>query len=459
MKNWKKSWLKELDSITPKLSDEVKDAPIPARGETVVNDGGVAVKARYNSKTLIITVTAMLLCLAIAGLAVFLPKKPSASVFTVEINPTVNFVTDGSGTVTGVMAVNGDADVILSDEEVYRSLLGKKIDEAVTLYVDYAARLGYLDISKDGAAVRISGCKDSRPDKLLQGVNGALQGYFTKKGVYAVAITEAVDLAEYGTRSGMKDVGSLADMVKFVADGKTLTLQRNSENMSTAQLQSSYKDLVGDYDDFMLSNIKDNVNKIVNSAADVKKLAELNKAIEQSGDNPSFLFLLKDYWSVKTYYSAASYTQEFSALMGEMETALNDYKTDYGVEFADKRSLLKADAKLNNLPVPLEKLQEWLDDMTAAMLETCSAVLSDVMEIAGVLDEKLGELMKLPENAAEYVTKASEVLKHNFDKRAEEYKATYGQNRAEISEENYADYLSGIAERYGSLGEYWNAAR
>lgn len=457
MKSWKKSWLKELDSITPKLSDEVKDAPIPARGETAVNDGGVAVKARYNSKTLIITAAAILLCLAIVGLAVFLPKKPSASVFTVEINPTVNFVTDGSGTVTGVMAVNGDADVILSAEEVYQGLLGKKIDEAVTLYVDYAARLGYLDISKDGAAVRISGCKDSRPDKLLADVNDALQGYFTKKGVYAVAITEAVDLAEYKLRSGMAEVGSLTDMVKFVTDSKTLTLQRNSENMSTAQLQSSYKELVGDYDDFMLSNIKDNVNKIVNSAADVKKLAELNKAIEQSGDNPSFL--LKDYWSVKTYYSATSYTQEFSALMGEMETALNDYKTDYGVEFADKWSLLMADAKFGKLPVPLEKLQEWLDALTAGMMEAFSAVLSDVMEIAGVLDEKLGELMKLPENAAEYVTKASEVLKHNFDKRAEEYKATYGQARDEISAKNYADYLSGIAERYGSLGEYWNAAR
>lgn len=457
MKNWKKSWLKELDSITPKLSDEVKDAPIPARGETVVNDGGVAVKARYNSKTLIITAAAILLCLAIAGLAVFIPKKPSASVFTVEINPTVNFVTDGGGAVTGVMAVNGDADVILSDEEVYRSLLGKKIDEAVTIYVDYAAKLGYLDISKDGAAVRISGCKDSRPDKLLQSVNDALQGYFTHKGVYAVAITEAVDLAEYKLRSGLADVGSLTDAVKTVTDSKTLTLQRNSEDMSTAQLQSSYKDLVGGYDDFMLGNIKDNVNRIVNSAADVKKLTELNEEIEQSADNPSFL--LKDYWSVKTYYSAASYTQEFSALMGEMEAALSAYKTDYGVEFADKWSLLKADAKFDSLPVPLEKLQEWLVALTAGMMETFSAVLSDVMEIAGVLDEKLGELMKLPENAAEYVSKTAEVLRRDFDKRAEEYKAAYGQARDEISAKNYADYLNGIAERYGSLSEYWNASR
>lgn len=457
MKNWKKSWLKELDSITPKLSDEVKDAPIPARGETVVNNGGVAVKARYNSKILIITVAAILLCLAIAGLAVFVPKKPSASVFTVEINPTVNFVTDGSGTVTGVMAVNGDADVILSAEEVCQNLLGKKIDEAVTLYVDYAAKLGYLDISKDGAAVRISGCTDSRPDKLLSGINAALQGYFTQKGVYAVAITEAVDLTEYKLRSGLLNVNSLTDAVKTVTDSKTLTLQRNAENMSAEQLQSSYKDLIGDYDDFMLSNIKDNVNKIVKSVADVRKLTELNEAIEQSDENPSFL--LKDYWSVKTYYSDYEYTQGFSALMEQTEQALAEYKDDYGVEFADKWSLLKADAKFDNLPVPLEDLQEWLNTLTAAAIESSYAVLSDVMEIAGVLDEKLGELMKLPQSLTEYVSKTAELLRRDFNKRIEEYKTAYGQNRAEISEENYADYLNGITERYGSLGEYWNAAR
>lgn len=457
MKNWKKSWLKELDSITPKLSDEVKDAPIPARGETVVNNGGVAVKARYNSKILIITVAAILLCLAIAGLAVFVPKKPSASVFTVEINPTVNFVTDGSGTVTGVMAVNGDADVILSAEEVYQNLLGKKIDEAVTLYVDYAAKLGYLDISKDGAAVRISGCKDSRPDKLLSGINAALQGYFTQKGVYAVAITEAVDLTEYKLRSGLLNVNSLTDAVKTVTDSKTLTLQRNAEKMSAEQLQSSYKDLIGDYDDFMLSNIKDNVNKIVKSVADVRKLTELNEAIEQSDENPSFL--LKDYWSVKSYYSDDEYTQGFSALMEQTEQALAEYKDDYGVEFADKWSLLKADAKFDSLPVPLEDLQEWLNTLTAAAIESSYAVLSDVMEIAGVLDEKLGELMKLPQSLTEYVSKTAELLRRDFNKRIEEYKSAYGQNRAEISEENYADYLNGITERYGSLGEYWNAAR
>ncbi len=456
MKNWKKSWLNELDSITPKLSDEVKSAPILARDGNVINNCGVAVKRRYNSKALIVAAAAILLCLAIVGTVLLVPKKPSAGVFTVEINPAVSFVTDGD-LVTGVMAVNEDADVVLSVSEVRENIVGKKIDEAVIYYVDCAAKLGYLDISNEGSAVRVSGCKDFSSDKLLDGINGALQNYFTHKGVYAVAITESVDFAEYKARSGFAHGDSLADIIEAVGKGKTLSLERNAENKSAEQLQLSYKQLIGDYDEFMLVHIKDNVDKIVESAADVRTIRRLNEAIEQSADNPSFL--LKDYWSVKSYYAVAAYTQQFSALMDEMEAALTAYKNNYGVEFTDKWAVIAADTKLDNLPVPLEELQDWLDGLTAGIIESFSALLSDIMEISGVLDEKLSELMKLPSNVTEFVAKSTEILQRNFNKRIDEYKATYEQARQEITADDYASYINGIAERYGSLGEYWKATR
>lgn len=145
--------------------------------------------------------------------------------------------------------------------------------------------------------------------------------------------------------------------------------------------------------------------------------------------------------------------------MDEMETALTEYKNNYGVEFADKWAVISADTKLDRLPVPLEELQEWLDGLTAGIIEKFSALLSDIMEIAGVLDEGIGELMKLPSNVTEFVAKSTEILQRDFNKRIDEYKATYEQVRQEITADDYASYINGIAERYGSLGEYWNATR
>ena len=71
----------------------------------------------------------------------------------------------------------------------------------------------------------------------------------------------------------------MADIIGVVGEGKTLSLERSAENKSAEQLQLSYKQLIGDYDEFMLVQVKDNVNKIVESAADVRALRRLNEAI------------------------------------------------------------------------------------------------------------------------------------------------------------------------------------
>ena len=65
MKNWKKAWLKELDNITPELSDEVKSAPISMGEDTISFDGETAVKSRKIQKPLVLVLVAVFLCLAI----------------------------------------------------------------------------------------------------------------------------------------------------------------------------------------------------------------------------------------------------------------------------------------------------------------------------------------------------------------------------------------------------------
>lgn len=112
MKNWKKAWLKELDNITPELSDEVKSAPISMGEDTISFDGETAVKSRKIQKPLVLVLVAVFLCLAILGTVFLIPKNQRVGLFSVEINPSVSFSTDGNGVVTGVRASNRDADVL-----------------------------------------------------------------------------------------------------------------------------------------------------------------------------------------------------------------------------------------------------------------------------------------------------------------------------------------------------------
>lgn len=454
MKSWKKIWFDELDKITPELSDEVKNAPIPAQTvDSVANQGGVAVASRNNNRNLWIVLASVLLCIAIIVTIVLVTPKSGVRLFTVEINPAVSFAVDNRGNVTNVIAVNEDADVILSMQDVRNNIVGKDINQAVKYYTDCAARLGYLNFDKVGSAVRVSGC-EKNTERLLEGISASLQDYFTSKGVYAVVVADIVSVEEYCERSGMDKTKSFKDLEKAVKDSQTLVSQRNAQSMTKEQLQSSYKKLVGDYDEFMLSHIRENIDRIIQNATAVSKLYELNGNIEESEDNPSTL--LKDYWSVKTFYPDTSqYSVEFSALMSQMEAELASYKQQYGAEFANKWELFAANTKYSQLPVPLEELKVWLDSITENIVGMFSDILSDIMEIAGVLDETIGELMKLPATVEEYVAKTAGALQRNFERRLAEYNEIYVKAREEISAGDYSEFINGIISQYGSLNEYW----
>lgn len=104
-----------------------------------------------------------------------------------ELNPKVAFVTE-KGVVSDSVALNEDADIVLNYDRLYEKLLGLPIDEAVTLFVDYSARLGFVDMD-DVATLRVSG----GDGESLATVANSLNDYFQKKGVYAVVAENVTD--------------------------------------------------------------------------------------------------------------------------------------------------------------------------------------------------------------------------------------------------------------------------
>lgn len=458
MKNWKKAWLKELDNITPELSDEVKSAPISMGEDTISFDGETAVKSRKIQKPLVLVLVAVLLCLAILGTVFLIPKNQRVGLFSVEINPSVSFSTDGNGVVTGVRASNRDADVLLASKEITENLVGKNIGDAVKLYVDYAAQAGYIDLNEIGSAVRVSGCLDKKAEKLLLDVSDSLKKYFTSKGAYSVVVTDKVDVKEFCSRSGISQASSVGEVSRNIISSETLVLVREASGMSKEQLQNQYKSLIGDFGEYIKNNLKANIEIVKQSAEDIKKIYDLNEEIELHENNPSYISL-KDYWSVKLLPFISEYEESFGNLMARMETSLADYHDKYGVEISNVLVLKSAKLNFDKLPVPLDELSIWVDGLSESMAEALSEILSDVMEIAGVLDERFAELIELPTTVAEYVEKTAAVLQDKLEKRISANSESYHKLRDEISFSDYDNYVSELIAEYGSLDDYWFATK
>ena len=299
MKSWKKQLGDELDALVPELREDVRNAPV-ARAQSA-SDLAEGKRRRALSprtkKTLFASLATaaaafLILFAVIASLPAALPALASACV-TVKINPEANFVTDKKGNVTHVTALNEDADLLFSDEEFFRSLTGKPLDEAVSLFVDRAAQAGYFDFNEAGGAVKLT-ASDAQTTKCLSSLSASLEDFFREQGAYAVVAAESVPDAQFRLSLGI-------------------------------------------------------------CAALIDKMTELNARIEAHPDNPNFL--LKDYWNVLHLADESEFTADFLALTQEMTALLTRYRAVGGSALSSKSELELRASYYEILPIDeLEKL-------------------------------------------------------------------------------------------------------
>jgi hypothetical protein len=115
---------------------------------------------------------------------------------SVDINPSVQFVTDEDGEVIGVSASNDDGELILVGE--VENLLGLSVEEATERIVTLAIEFGYLNpdaLETDPNAVTITTMlqnqNEQEEDELRQRVKTRVQNFFKNNGIFGRVITDA----------------------------------------------------------------------------------------------------------------------------------------------------------------------------------------------------------------------------------------------------------------------------
>lgn len=454
MKSWKRRWKEELNGIVPALRADVKNAPVPVADTASENGGHTAVLARRPKLIAAAAVALAALCALVACLCTLLPSKDGVFVFSIEINPAIGLVADKKGTVTDVVSCNSDADVILAAEGVRENIVGKSVGDAAASYADYAARLGYLNLSAAGSAVRVSVCGSVDSSDVLNGARSALENYFTDNGVYAVVVAESVGIEEISVRCGISAAESPQALAELLGSMKILCTERQAETMTFEQLQALYENDV--IENKLLSklelDLRSNAELLQKNKEDIENLFSLYWQIYGHDDNPATL--LKGYWDVIKYYDETDYTPEFAALMSAMESALGEYYSDYGVVIDGFKQL--KDVSDGYASVTAEKFAALLENFSYDLFNECSEQLSEILQSAGVVSQKFASLLTLPQTAEEYIGKMYSVLAEEYGLRIKEYESAYAEERPSIGADDYRRYISALVEEYGSLSDYWN---
>lgn len=480
MKGWKKRLLDEFDECVPPLSKEVKSTPIAACengdfSQGTISDGDGRRKSHVKRlMPWIYSVCAVAVAVVVLIIALYQPTalpptpKPTPTpgygggVYSLEINPSCAFVTDDDGKVTAVRALNSDADVILANAEL--ELVGTNLAEAVKKYTDYAARLGYIDFESEKNAVRLCGSGDQAA---LDSAVSALTDYFMNKGAFVAVLKENKTVGALGEAFDIEQADTLEDLSDKITAFALLYGERECENATVDRLQKIYSSAVlgGDLFELVQGELLVNVEKIVANANDLLDLVNCGLAIISHEDNPtkdilsgilgSNAGLGGDYWTIKyNPVFSTGYTEDFGALMNEMEGLLADYEKKYGTIFKSVSELQAAAAVYE--PYASYDFAKLFGQMTAEDFLKNGGDLIKMLELIGENVQTVKDLFSMPETVDEYLAKLASVLGEKFDFRLREYKSVYEKERETIAEADYQAFIDGIIGEYGSLEDFWN---
>ncbi len=443
MKSWKKQLKKEIQRSIPALSKEIIEYPIETMA---IEPGRSKKKYRFTPMLAISGILAILLVLVISIWALYKPigSSPQTYLYTVDINPSVSFITDENGVVLSAHSLNEDADVILASKVFFENI---PVTEAIVLFVEQAARLGYFDISALHDGVCISKMVEDDTGQLAN-IKDSLQQYFCTAGFYGIVIEKQFSLEEFCKKANISLNTEIENIAQVLKEFGPLYEARG---ITEENLEKLYEEFV--LGKQVLALVKDdlctNLEAVIHNAKLLLEIISLNGQIMFHEKNPNMF--LKDYWNVKRLANG-DYDKDFAILMDEMSRKLLAYESEFHTSLSSLEDVTKTIQAYE--AVPFDQLESLSNLDIQSFLANPSQYIKILKNIG--IDVSTYEFLLTKPNTIEdfkdkMYTSLDEVYKEKELKNQEEF----NKDRQEITDDEYKQFLKRIEEEYGSLQEYW----
>ncbi len=343
-------------------------------------------------------------------------KKDLSGYVALDINPSVELVTDKDGIVTEVRAVNKDAKILLSDME----LIGLKVDVAVEKITQDAEATGYISTSNTDVSITI-GVNSAEAEAALkalveEGVKKGSEIVIIKADEIKVAIEQAV--ADFKAQNATVYANLTEAKLKIINSimeyDRNFTVEMGA-NMSIEQLIDILEDYMEDYGEMYSDELEDMFEA---------KMDELMATIEAKIDE----VFGAGYAFVNEVLS------ELEALEAKFETQLEaaqenvnhfNFDRDLDDDADDFNVTLTADMKteLN------EVLNKFSGELAVDFMGTINVNVAVEINDLDQLDDFIDELEEAMEDFVDAVTLTPEQIAQ-----IEQYKAELKANMAQFKQ-------------------------
>lgn len=441
MNSWKKLLKSETENSVKNLtmSEEVKNASLKTREKTEFAEKpkrGFLSGFTFTRRMAAFLTIIVALCVAVIPSAIAISNYASVnaqSEVLLEVNPSALFITDKKGKITDVKSMNSDADVILCDDETVNSICGSSLSEGTRIFIDRAARLGYIDFDNGKNTVKLT---SDKPQSFIEESVETLRNYFCEKGIYSVVLSKNATVSELAGKLGVS-ASSKGALHKNASNLETLYGERTND------IEKAHKENVLTA---LYEIVTERVSDILNGAELIIRMKLVNLEIKMHTFG-------KDYWDIKdkdvsNLAILSSYKErmeelidEYAALTGgkclmktrrELETAEKDYLALIGFDMEDDEELIRTG------------LKEYFDSLTFEKFYSDDDKLVSVLKNTDLDTFGYDNLTKTPKTIKEYVRELKKVLGGQAESREKDNKALYETERKPITSEEYRSYIESL---------------
>lgn len=224
------------------------------------------------------------------GFGVWYNKKINSDVaestVQVSVNPNVQFVLNGANRVIEINYLNQDGEIVLLNAKVK----GKKVNDAVDIFINASIEAGYIDVDTLGTKVEIFvQNKDSENvEKLQNELIQTINNVFDENGIVAGAVAKAKDdlmakAQEFGVsveKYSLMLQASVLDTTLNILDLKEKTEQELLEIIKSSI--SDYKNIAFSLKDSFIENIQGLKNRFTEMFELDEEIQYLKESINKS---------------------------------------------------------------------------------------------------------------------------------------------------------------------------------
>lgn len=278
---------------------------------------------------------------------------------SVDINPSIQLITDENDNVIGFSAGNDDGELLLMDETL--DLMGKKVETAVENIVKATIKYGFLDpdaLATDPNAVSISTMLENgnvnQENRLRNKIKTGVEEYFKNNGIYGMVLTD-IDMNDVVTEA--VELGISAGKLKLIKSVQAVNEEFTLEQGINAEVKDMIQMLrfgIG-IEDKVLSKIDYVQDLITDIATTNATLLEANASLVIKQAELNILNLvdieLLDETALAEHNSAIE-------LLEEQIAELNDYIITLNADLVDLNAdLLEAQGELTAMQTKLQDMQ------------------------------------------------------------------------------------------------------